>query len=168
MTSYSSPASRMAPERTVSSAPGCGAEAQPLIRRAPVTLRLADFDPFVAGSGLPVVVVFWARWCSLSKAMTPHFVVGARRFAGQALFAKVEADEESHLAERYQIRSVPTIILFCNGQEADRHSGAMSADQLDLWLRPHLELMKTQGLLPEDATFRFAEYQDTREHNVQR
>ena len=168
MTSRSFVASRTASERAVSSALVCGTDAEPLLSRAPVTLRQADFDQFVAGNGLPVVVIFWARWCSLSKAMKSHFNASARRFAGQALFAKVEADEEAHLAERYQIRSVPAIILFGNGQETDRHSGAMSADQLDLWLRPHLKMMKAQGLLPEDGTLRFAHYQDTREHNVPR
>ncbi len=168
MTSQSFTASRTASERAVSSALVCGTGAELLISRAPVTLRQVDFDQFVAGNGLPVVVIFWARWCSLSKAMTSHFNAGARRFAGQALFAKVEADEEPHLAERFQIRSVPAIILFGNGQEADRHSGAMSADQLDLWLRPHLEMLKAQGLSPEDATLRFAEYQDAREHNIPR
>jgi len=168
MTSHSFTASRTASERVLGSALVCGADAEPLLSRAPVTLRQADFDQFVTSNGLPVVVIFWARWCSLSKAMTSHFNAGARRFAGKALFAKVEADEESHLAERYQIRSVPTIILFGNGKEADRHSGAMSADQLELWLRPHLEIMKAQGLLPEDATLRFAEYPDALEHNVPR
>jgi thioredoxin 2 len=144
MSSHSFTTTRMASERTVSSALVCGADTEPLLSRAPVTLRQADFDQFVVGNELPVVVIFWARWCSLSKVMTSYFGAGARRFAGQARFAKVEAAEESRLAERYQIRSLPTIILLRNGQEADRHSGAMSADQLELWLRPHLEMMKAQ------------------------
>jgi thioredoxin 2 len=150
MSSHSFATNRIASERAVS-ALVCEADAQPLLSRAPVTLRQADFDQFVAGNGLPVVVIFWARWCSLSKVMMSYFGAGARRFAGQALFAKVEAADESHLAERYQIRSVPTILLFCNGQETDRHSGAMSADQLELWLRPHLEMTKAQRLPPKDA-----------------
>jgi thioredoxin 2 len=148
MSSHSFASNQMASERTVSSALARGADAEPLLSRAPVTLRHADFDQFVAGHGLPAVVIFWARWCSVSKVMTSYFGAGARRFAGQVLFAKVEAADESRLAERYQIRSLPTIILFCNGQEADRHSGAMSADQLELWLRPHLEMMKAQRPLP--------------------
>jgi len=148
-------------------APACGADAQPVLRRAPVTLRQADFDQFVVGNGPPVVVIFWARWCSLSKAMTSHLSAGARRFAGQALLAKVEADDESRLAERYQIRSVPTIILFCNGREAGRHSGVMSAEQLELWLRPHLALMKAQPQ-PEGAPWRRAQYRDVREDDVAR
>jgi len=159
----------MAKERAGGSARMCGADAQPVRRRAPVTLRQADFDQFVAGNGPPVVVIFWARWCSLSKAMTSHLSAGARRFAGQALLAKVEADDESLLAERYQIRSVPTIILFCNGRETGRHSGVMSADQLELWLRPHLALVKAQPQpQPEDAPSRCAEYRDAREDDVAR
>jgi thioredoxin 2 len=82
--------------------------------------------------------------------MAPHFSAGARRFAGQALFAKVEADDESLVAQHCQIRSISTVILFRNGQEAVRHSGAMSVDQLELWLRHHLN--EEEGLVPEDAT----------------
>ncbi|MFT4433907.1 thioredoxin family protein [Caballeronia sp. 15715] len=148
MSSHSFTSNQTVSGRPVSNALALGADAQPLLSRTPVTLRHADFDQFIAGNGLPVVVIFWARWCSVSKVMTSYFGAGARRFGGQALFAKVEAADESRLAERYQIRSVPTIVLFCNGQEADRHDGAMSADQLELWLRPHLEMMKAQRPLP--------------------
>jgi thioredoxin 2 len=147
MSSHSFASNQMSSDRTVSSALAAGADAS-LLSRALVTLRHTDFDQFVAGNDLPVVVIFWARWCSVSKVMTSYFGAGARRFTGQALFAKVEAAEETSLAERYQIRSLPTILLFCNGQEADRHGGAMSADQLELWLRPHLEMRKAQRPLP--------------------
>ena len=151
MSSHIFASNQTASERAVGSAAVRATDEQPLLSRAPVTLRHADFDQFLADNGLPVVVIFWARWCSVSKVMASYFGAGARRFAGQALFAKVEAADEANLAERYQIRSLPTILLFCNGQETDRHSGAMSADQLELWLRPHLEMMKAQRLQPKDA-----------------
>jgi thioredoxin 2 len=148
MSSHSFASNQTASERAVGSAAVRATDEQPLLSRAPVTLRHADFDQFLADNGLPVVVIFWARWCSVSKVMASYFGAGARRFAGQALFAKVEAADEANLAERYQIRSLPTILLFCNGEEADRHGGAMSADQLELWLRPHLEMIKPNRPLP--------------------
>jgi thioredoxin 2 len=138
MTSHSFAVNRMEPERTAI-APASGASAESSLSGAPVTLRKTDFDKFIVCNGVPLVVHFWARWCSLSRAMAPHLTAGARRFAGQALFVRVELDDESHLAARYEVQSVPTVILFCNGQESDRHSGAMSAGQLERWLRPHLD-----------------------------
>lgn len=142
MTSRGFAVDRMELEGTANN-PASGMDPEPLLGQAPFTLREANFDKFVLGAGIPVVVNFWARWCSLSKAMAPHFSAGARRFAGQALFAKVEAEDESLLAQRCQIRSVPTVIVFHNGNEAVRHSGAMSVDQLELWLRHHLDEEKT-------------------------
>ena len=105
---------------------------------APISLTAANFDQYVGASDQPVVIDFWARWCSLSKAMAPHFATGARKLAGRALFAKVETDKEESLAGRYEIECVPTLIVLSNGQEIERHCGAMTAAQLGLWLQPHL------------------------------
>jgi thioredoxin len=104
----------------------------------PVSVSADTFDQFVGASHLPVVIDFWARWCSLSKAMAPHFAAGARKLVGRATFAKVETDQEPSLAARYGIECVPTLILLSNGQEIERHCGAMTAGQLALWLQPHL------------------------------
>ena len=108
------------------------------LRGGPVSLSADTFDQYVGASNLPVVIEFWARLCSLSKAMAPHFATGARNLAGRAMFAKVEKDEEASLAARYGIECVPTLIVLRNGQEIERHCGAMTARQLALWLAPHL------------------------------
>uniref|UniRef100_UPI003F4FCA80 thioredoxin family protein n=1 Tax=Caballeronia sp. LjRoot34 TaxID=3342325 RepID=UPI003F4FCA80 len=103
-----------------------------------ISLTAATFDQYVGASDLPVVIHFWARWCSVSKTMSPHFSAGARKLAGRALFARVETDQETSLARRYGIECVPTLVLLRNGREIERHCGAMTAGQLDLWLQPHL------------------------------
>ena len=105
----------------------------------PISLTSATFEQYVGASDLPIVIHFWARWCNVSKAMLPHFSTGARKLAGRALFAKVETDREASLAQRYGIECVPSLVIFRNGQETERHCGAMTAGQLDLWLQPHLE-----------------------------
>jgi len=104
----------------------------------PASLSADTFDQYVGASNLPVVIDFWARWCSLSKAMAPHFATGARKLAGRAMFAKVETDQEASLAARYGIECIPTLIVLRNGQEIERHCGAMTAGQLALWLQPQL------------------------------
>ncbi|WP_086384054.1 thioredoxin family protein [Caballeronia sordidicola] len=108
------------------------------LRGGPISLRADTFDQYVGGANLPVVVNFWARWCSLSKAMAPHFATGARKLAGRAMFATVEKDEEASLATRYGIECVPTLIVLRNGQEIERHCGAMTAGRLAVWLAPLL------------------------------
>ena len=105
----------------------------------PISLTAATFDQYVGAPDLPIVIHFWARWCNVSKTMLPHFFAGARKLAGRALFAKVETDKEASLAQRYGIECVPTLVVFRNGKEIERHCGAMTAGQLDLWLQPHLQ-----------------------------
>jgi thioredoxin 2 len=105
----------------------------------PISLTAATFDQYVGASDLPIVIHFWARWCNVSKTMLPHFSAGARKLAGRALFAKVETGKEASLARRYGIECVPTLVVFRSGQEIERHCGAMTAGQLDLWLQPHLQ-----------------------------
>jgi thioredoxin 2 len=106
----------------------------------PISLTAVTFNQYVGASDLPVVIQFWARWCNVSKSMLPHFSAGARKLSGRALFAKVETDKETSLAERYGIECVPTLVVLRNGQEIKRHCGAMTAGQLDLWLQPHLQV----------------------------
>jgi len=108
----------------------------------PISLTAATFDQYVGASDLPVVIHFWARWCNVSKTMLPHFSAGARKLAGRALFANVETDKEVLLAQRYGIECVPTLVVISNGQEIERHCGAMTAGQLDIWLQPHLQKTK--------------------------
>ena len=91
-------------------------------------------DALLASSELPVVVDFWAPWCGPCRAMAPMFEQAAGELAGKARFVKVNVDEQQALAARHAIRAIPTLILFRNGQEAKRHSGAMDAGSLVRWM----------------------------------
>jgi len=115
-------------------APTCGKCHQPLVVAEPVNLDNANFDKFVGRNELPVVVDFWASWCGPCQMMAPHFSKAAETLKGQVLFAKVDTEAAQAIAARYNIRSIPTLILFKQGQEAKRMSGAMSAQQLVQWL----------------------------------
>ena len=88
------------------------------------------FEQEVLQSGVPVVVDFWAEWCPPCRALAPTFEALAESYGGAVKFVKVNVDEGGAVPQRYGIRSIPTLILFQNGQEAERLVGAASREAL--------------------------------------
>ena len=105
--------------------PKCGACAEPLGLDHPVLLTDATFDRVIRESTLPVLVDFYADWCGPCRMMAPAVDELARTSAGQALVAKLDTDASQQVAARFQIRGIPTVIVFRDGREAKRQSGAM-------------------------------------------
>lgn len=100
----------------------------------PIDLNGPTFDVHVGRSDLPVVVDFWAPWCSPCHAMAPHFASTARALEPRFRFAKVNTDECPDLGERFAIRSIPTLMVFRHGKVLAQQSGAMDAGALRRWL----------------------------------
>jgi thioredoxin 2 len=125
------------PDSRLQDQPNCGTCHSPLLPGKPIDLNSARFDTFIGRSGLPVVVDFWATWCGPCKMMAPVFAQTASELATRARFAKVETDSEQQLAARYNIRSIPTLAIFKNGQEIGRQSGALDGAGLKRWLAAH-------------------------------
>lgn len=125
------------PDARLAEGPKCGQCGTPLLPGHPVELTAAGFDRFIAKAGLPVLVDFWADWCGPCKMMAPVFQQVAGELATQVRFAKVDTEAHPQVSMRHHIRGIPTLILFRNGAEVARTSGALDAFALKRWLAAH-------------------------------
>jgi thioredoxin 1 len=102
-----------------------------------VTLTTSDFDKYV-NDGRPVFVDFWAVWCPPCRAMEPVVERLAAKYSGKVLFGKLNTDEQSEIATRYEIQSIPTFMVFKNGQPIDATIGAVGEVALDRLIQKSL------------------------------
>ncbi|HEX7475235.1 MAG TPA: thioredoxin [Dehalococcoidales bacterium] len=94
----------------------------------------AAFEKEVLKSTLPTVVDFWAPWCGPCRMMAPVMDQAATKYRGRFKFCKINVDENPSTASQYQAMSIPMLLIFKNGQVADRSVGAISAARLEAWL----------------------------------
>ena len=98
--------------------------------RAPRPSDDESFDRVVAGTDIPVLVDFYADWCGPCKVMAPAVDTLARESIGRALIAKLDTDRAQRTAAKFQIRGIPTSIVFLQGREVTRQTGAVSLSAL--------------------------------------
>ncbi len=112
----------------------CGSCKKSLLDTKPIELNGSNFDHFISHNDLPVVVDFWAPWCGPCKMMAPTFEKAAERFPLKIIFAKLNTQNEEMIARRFGISGIPTMILFKNGKENKRISGALDELSMINWI----------------------------------
>ena len=104
---------------------------------AEITLTSSNFEAEVLNSELPVLVDFWATWCGPCKMIAPVVAEIAAEYEGKVKVGKVNVDEENALAMQYRVASIPTLLLFKNGQVVNTSVGYL----------PKQEIIEKLGLL---------------------
>ena len=92
------------------------------------------FEADVLKASGPVVVDFWAEWCTSCKAMMPHLEAAANELGGAVKVVKLNIEDSPMTAGKFGIRGVPTMMLFKDGKLADTKVGALSRSKIDEWL----------------------------------
>jgi len=103
-----------------------------------LTLVDAQFDEVVLNSELPVLVDIWAPWCGPCRLVSPVVDAIAAAYKGKLAVAKLNVDENPDTASRHDVRSIPTLLLFKNGELVERLTGAVPYSRLTATVEPHL------------------------------
>ena len=104
-----------------------------------MVLNEGNFEKQITRNDIPVVVDFWAAWCAPCRMMAPAFEQAAAELEPGVRLAKLDTEQAQTIAARFNIRSIPTLVVFRNGREIARQSGAMQYPQLMQWVRSHTD-----------------------------
>ncbi|TVQ22967.1 MAG: thioredoxin [Spirochaetaceae bacterium] len=103
-----------------------------------VTITTANFDAEVTNSDVPVLLDFWAEWCMPCKMIAPVLAQLSDEYDGKLKIGKLDVDSESEIAMKYTVQSIPTLLLFKNGEVVGQHVGAAPKPTIEALFKPHL------------------------------
>ncbi len=102
----------------------------------PIHVTDANFDETIKNNKV-ALIDFWANWCGPCRALAPTIVELAKEYSGKVLIGKLDVDENPATAERFQVFSIPTMILFKDGKEAERLVGLCPKNRITETLLKH-------------------------------
>jgi thioredoxin 2 len=119
--------------------PICGnCKSKLIIPDSPINITSSNFEKEVIKHPGIILLDFWATWCPPCRMIAPILNEIAREKKGEIKIGKIDTDKENSLAYEFQISSIPTLILFQNGKQINRISGAMSKQNLLNWINSSL------------------------------
>ena len=96
----------------------------------PITFTDDNFESEVLSADIPVLVDFWAEWCGPCKMIAPSIVELANEYEGKAKIGKLDVDSNQTIAAKYGVRSIPSLLIFKNGEVAEQIIGAVPKNQI--------------------------------------
>ncbi|WNO59666.1 thioredoxin TrxC [Rheinheimera sp. MMS21-TC3] len=125
------------PDERLLQAPVCGKCKSGLFTGKPIELTASNFAAHANKSDLPLVVDFWASWCGPCKNFAPIFDQVAQELEPQFRFGKINTEQQQQLAAQFNIRSIPTLMIFKQGKIIAQQAGAFPKSAFLQWLSSH-------------------------------
>lgn len=126
------------PDEKLSTQPTCGKCKSALFTGSPIEMTGEQFLRALQKTDQPLVVDFWAPWCGPCKSFAPTYSKAAAQMEPNARFIKINTEIEQQIGAQFNIRSIPTLAIFKNGQEVTRVSGAMDLGGFTQWVNQNI------------------------------